>query len=71
MKNLPEAQCRFRPGRSTVDTIFVVRQLQEKCMEQSMPLFSVFIDLTKAFDTVNSKVLWTVLERVLDAHRSL
>lgn len=29
-----------------------------------MPLFSVFIDLTKAFDTVNSKALWTVLEPI-------
>nr|KAG5705334.1 hypothetical protein BaRGS_011106 [Batillaria attramentaria] len=62
--NLPEAQCGFRPGRSTVDMIFVLRQLQEKCTEQNMPLFSVFIDLTKAFDTVNRKALWTVLERI-------
>lgn len=28
-----------------------------------MPLYSVFINLTKVFDTVNRKPLWTVLER--------
>ena len=44
--------------------IFAVRQLQEKCIEQNMPLFSVFIDLTKAFDTVNREALWAVLERI-------
>ncbi len=62
--NLPEAQCGFRPGRSTVDMVFVVRQLQEKCIEQNMPLYFVFIDLTKAFDTVNREALWTMLERI-------
>ena len=63
-QNLPEAQCGFRPERSTVDMIFAMRQLQEKCIEQNMPLFSVFIDLTKAFDTVNREALWTVPERI-------
>ena len=61
--NLPEAQCRFRPGRSTVDMIFTVRQVQEKCLEQNLDLYSVFIDLTKAFDTVNREALWDVLTR--------
>ena len=28
-----------------------------------MPLYSVFIDLIKAFDTVNGEALWTILER--------
>ena len=28
-----------------------------------MPFSSVFIDLTKAFDTINRKAQWTVLER--------
>ena len=62
--SLPEAQCGFRPGRSTVDMIFTVRQVQEKCIEQNMDLFAVVIDLTKAFDTVNREALWTILARL-------
>ena len=61
--NLPEAQCGFRPNRSTVDMIFSVRQVQEKCMEQNMNLYAVFIDLTKAFDTVNREALWKILQK--------
>ena len=34
----PESQCRFRAHRSTVDMIFSIRQLQEKCREQQRPL---------------------------------
>ena len=41
-----------------------MRQLQEKCIEQNKPLYSVFINLTKAFDTVNKEALWTVFERI-------
>ena len=43
----PESQCGFRSGRSTVDMIFSVRQLQEKCSEQQQPLYLAFVDLTK------------------------
>ena len=49
----PESQCGFRAGRSTVDIVFSLRQLQEKCREQQMPLYIAFIDLTKAFDLVS------------------
>ena len=41
--------------------IFSAKQLQEKCIEQRMPLYQVFVDLTKAFDTVNRDALWKVL----------
>ena len=49
----PESQCGFRAERSTIDMIVSLRQLQEKCREQHMPLYIAFIDLTKAFDLVS------------------
>ena len=60
---MPESQCGFRRGRSTIDMMFVARLLQEKCREQHQSLFFAFIDLTKAFDTVNRELLWKVLSK--------
>ena len=67
--NLPETQCGFRPNRSTVDMIFSVRQVQEKCREQNMDLYMVFVDLTKAFDTVNREALWVILSKFGCPHK--
>ena len=61
---LPESQCDFRAGRGTTDMIFVMRQIQEKCSEQNQDLYMVFIDLTKAFDSVNRTGLWKLLAKV-------
>ena len=60
---LPETQCGFRQGRGTVDMIFTVRQLQEKCQEQNCGLYITFVDLTKAFDTVNRDGLWKIMSK--------
>ena len=61
---LPESQSGFRTGRGTTDMIFSARQLQEKCIEQGRDLYQVFIDLTKAFDTVNRDALWEILRKL-------
>ena len=60
----PESQCGFRAERSTVYMIFSVRQLQEKCREQQMPLYMAFIDLTKAFDFVSRRGLFQLLKKI-------
>ena len=61
---LPESQCGFKSGRSTIDKIFSVRQLQDKCREQQQPLYFAFIDLTKAFDLVSRTGLFQLLEKI-------
>ena len=62
-QRLLENQCGFRPGRSCVDHIFSLRQLMEKSREWKRPLYVCFIDLRKAYDSVNRDALWRVLKR--------
>ncbi|XP_060767191.1 complement C3-like [Neoarius graeffei] len=43
--------------------IFTTQQLQEKCREQRQSLYMAFIDLTKAFDSINQVALWRILAK--------
>uniref|UniRef100_A0A5F8GJ83 Reverse transcriptase domain-containing protein n=1 Tax=Monodelphis domestica TaxID=13616 RepID=A0A5F8GJ83_MONDO len=63
-QNLPESQCGFRPDRSTINMVFTVRQIQEKCLEKNLSLYIVFVDLTKVFDTVNRDALRVILSKL-------
>lgn len=49
------------PNCSSTNMAFTVRQIQNRCIEQWMELYSVFINLTKAFGMVNHEALWVVL----------
>ena len=44
--------------------MFVVRRLQEIGRKAGVPLFMCFLDLQKAYDTVDSTLLWQVLTRI-------
>ncbi|XP_036356658.1 uncharacterized protein LOC118762220 [Octopus sinensis] len=44
--------------------IFSFQQVREKVHEENQELFMTFIDLTKAFNTVNWQALWKVLEKL-------
>lgn len=59
---LHESLSGFRAGRSTTDVIFTLRQLQEEAVEQHRPLHIVFVDFSKAFETVDRSTLWKGLE---------
>ena len=60
---LPQEQSGFRPNRSTIDMMFMIRRLQEVARKKRIPLYVCFIDLTKAYDCVDRTLLWTVLAR--------
>ena len=61
---LPEGQCGFRPDHSTTDMMFVVRRLQEIGRKARVSLFMYFIDIQKAYDTIDRTLLWQVLTRI-------
>ena len=54
---LPEEQCGFRPQRSTTDVMFIVRRLQELGRTSNTSLEICFIDLAKAYDSVDRVLL--------------
>ena len=43
--------------------IFTARQLQEKCQEENVDLYMIFVDLTKAFDTVSREGQWKIMAK--------
>ena len=59
---LTKEQCGFRPQYSTVGMMFVVRRLRELARKDT-PLYTCFVDLTKAFNSVDRTLLLGVLAR--------
>ena len=43
--------------------LFVVRRLQELGGQRKLPLYMCFVDLRKAYDSVDRELLWKVLAR--------
>ena len=58
---LPEEQCGFRPDPLTTDMMFVVRRLQEIGRKAGVSLHMCFLDLQKAYDTVDRTRLWQMI----------
>ncbi|KAI5715485.1 hypothetical protein M8J77_016861 [Diaphorina citri] len=63
-EKLSEEQHGFRPGRSTNDLIFTIRQLMEKHYEYDKNLWIAFLDIKKAFDAIKREKVWEALNNV-------
>jgi hypothetical protein len=58
-----EEQGGFTKGRSTVEHIYVIRQILEKCNMQQEDISLIIYDLEKAYDRVPRKLLWLAFRK--------
>ena len=58
---LEDGQCGFRPGRSTTDQVFTLKQIFEKSWEYGKDLLACFVDLEKAYGLQQGCVLSPLL----------
>ncbi len=70
-------QAGFRPGKSTIHHLFALRHFIDRAGMGKRPLFACFVDLQKAYDSVQHDLLWArltsigVSSRMLAAVKSL
>lgn len=62
-------QAGFRKGFGTNDHIQVVRSLIEKTQEYNMPLYLIFVDFEKAFDSIETLAILNSLQNSRIDHR--
>ena len=60
---LLETQCGFRAGRGTADMIFTLRMALEVARAKHVPLYALFVDLMKAYDSVSRAGMWQIMQR--------
>ena len=61
---IDEEQSGFRTGHSTVDSMLVLYAIiQRYLLKKSGKVYVCFVDVRKAFDTINKNVLWNVLRK--------
>ncbi|MGH2507006.1 MAG: reverse transcriptase domain-containing protein [Ktedonobacteraceae bacterium] len=66
---IQEEQCGFRRGRGTTDQLFLLQQIVEKAWEFAQPVYISFVDLEKAYDRVDRRLMWEILEEYgVDRH---
>jgi hypothetical protein len=63
MTSVTKNQFGFMPGRSTMEAIFLVRQLMERYKQQKKELYMVFIYLEKTYNKIPRNVMWWALEK--------
>ena len=57
-KKETEIQTGFRTGRSTIDHVFVIKQLIEETNNNRQEVHFTFVDMEKAYNTVPLQKLW-------------
>ena len=56
-----EEQCGFRQGRGCMEQVFALWQVCEKYLANGNGVFWAFMDLEKAYDTIDPHGMWQML----------
>jgi hypothetical protein len=64
-----EYQAGFREKKSTIDQIFVLKQIMEKHYEFGLELHLLFMDYKQIFDSINRTELFAVMEKMNIPHK--
>ena len=59
-KQIMEQQAGFQPNRSTIDHIFTLNLVMEKIRDYNKSLYLCFIDIQKAYNSINREILWRI-----------
>ena len=63
-RELPEVEAGFRKGRGTRDQIANIRWIIKTAREYQKNMYFCIIDYAKAFDCVDHKKLWKILQEM-------
>ena len=64
---IPLSQSAYQKGRSTTEQVFTLKILTEKCLiTQNYEITILLFDMSKAFDSVDRKILLDALQEVLE-----
>lgn len=63
-KLLRKEQAGFRSGKSCIDLINILRIIIEQAVEFRSPLYLLFIDYEKAFDSIDRECIWAELHNI-------
>jgi sorting nexin-29 len=59
-----EYQCGRRRNRSTIDHMFALRMILEKCYKFNINVHQLYTDFKQAYDSINKKKLYDVLKEM-------
>ena len=55
-----EYQAGFRKGRSTIQQLFTVKQMLQKCWENNIKVYQIFVDFKQIYDSINHEKLYKI-----------